>query len=98
MRRRSDNLLKTADSVGPDAGDITTLSRKQLLLESELSIKMLEKKIGVNFDEVLANMKMNRRHSKIMLFFHGNAEDIGIARSALITMRQNLRVSEIIYD
>lgn len=49
--------------------------------------------MGVNFEEVLANMKENRRHSKIMLFFHGNAEDIGIARNVLITMRQSLRVS-----
>ena len=56
---------------------------------------MLEKKLGVNFEEVLSNMKENRRHSKIMLFFHGNAEDIGIARNVLITMRQSLRVSPI---
>lgn len=54
---------------------------------------MLEKKLAVSFEEVLQNMKENRRHSKILLFFHGNAEDIGIARSALITMRQSLRVS-----
>lgn len=54
---------------------------------------MLEKKLAIHFDEVLQNMKENRRHSKIMLFFHGNAEDVGIARSALITMRQSLRVS-----
>ena len=28
-------------------------------------------------------MPQNRRNSKIMLFFHGNAEDIGIARRTL---------------
>ena len=55
---------------------------------------MLEKKLGANFDDVLKNMRENRRHTKIMLFFHGNAEDIGIARNVLITMRQSLRVSK----
>ena len=59
-----------------------------------MTLPMLEKKLGVNFDDVLKNMRENRRHTKIMLFFHGNAEDIGIARNVLITMRQSLRVSK----
>jgi hypothetical protein len=42
----------------------------------------------------MKNLK-NRRHSKIMLFFHGNAEDIGIARRTLNGLRASLKVSFI---
>ena len=43
-------------------------------------------------EAVTKNLK-NRRHSKIMLFFHGNAEDIGIARRTLNGLRASLKVS-----
>ena len=34
-----------------------------------------------------------RKNTKIMLFFHGNAEDIGIARSTLLQIKQSLKIS-----
>ena len=45
-------------------------------------------------EDIIRNLR-NRRHSKIMLFFHGNAEDIGIARRTLNGLRASLKVSFI---
>ena len=43
--------------------------------------------------EAIARNMKNRRNSKIMLFFHGNAEDIGIAKRTLNGLRARLKVS-----
>jgi hypothetical protein len=41
--------------------------------------------------ELLA--KNIRRKSKIMLFFHGNAEDLGIAYKVLNSMKTHLKIT-----
>jgi|TARA_B110000285_G_scaffold214468_1_gene259825 hypothetical protein len=56
--------------------------------EGGLSERNLDQQVQ---HELLA--KNVRRKSKIMLFFHGNAEDLGIAYKVLNSMKTHLKIT-----
>ena len=46
-----------------------------------INLKLYERSTGINLVKHIQFTRENRRATKVMLFFHGNAEDLGQARS-----------------
>jgi hypothetical protein len=69
---------------------VLTKDHRQLL--SETQYEQYNLTMNYNNFELMRNFE-KRKSSKILLFFHGNAEDLGIAYRVLNQMKQSLKMT-----
>ena len=75
-----------------DLVDLAQQNRSSRVFD-RVNLKLYEKSTGVNLVKHIQFTRENRRQTKLLLFFHGNAEDLGQARAFLSQLRQALRIS-----
>ena len=56
-------------------------------MHDRINLKLYERSTGVNLVKHIHFTRENRRQTKVLLFFHGNAEDLGQARAFLAQLR-----------
>lgn len=88
FKNQSKNHLAVTEFNAP----YTNMCNKNLLSEENTSFSYnLTTMINQNFDK-LRNMRQ-RKNTKIMLFFHGNAEDLGLAHAILTQIKNKLKIT-----